>query len=64
MVEGNGPGGHQADVQTDCSTFLTVPRRPDHSAKYRCQLLDGQNHVKVEEEYTPDTGDPPFIVPR
>lgn len=56
-------GGHQANVGADCSTFLTVAWQPDHSTKYTCQLLDEQNHVKVEEDYPPDTGDPPPQTP-
>lgn len=65
QLQGGGDGGSgrgdgtQADLEVDCSIFLTVM---DPRSRFTCQLLDEDDHVMVEVDYTLDTGDPPPVI--
>lgn len=56
-LSGLGGGQQGGGQQADCSTFLAVRQQPGFSSRYRCQLLDEQMVVQVEQEFSPDIGE-------
>ncbi|XP_036943101.1 uncharacterized protein LOC119012954 [Acanthopagrus latus] len=50
--------GYKFHGQKNCVSSLTVKRQSGHNRRYTCQLVDEENNVEIEAEYTPVfTGD-------
>ncbi|KAM7395939.1 hypothetical protein PAMA_007285 [Pampus argenteus] len=50
LVEG---GGHKVIRQRNCLSSLTVKRHSGLNRKYTCQVLDRNNKVLIDADYTP-----------
>ncbi|XP_036943099.1 uncharacterized protein LOC119012953 [Acanthopagrus latus] len=50
--------GYKFHGQKNCVSSLTVKRQSGHNRRYTCQVVDEENNVEIEAEYTPVfTGD-------
>ncbi|XP_037606437.1 uncharacterized protein LOC119476889 [Sebastes umbrosus] len=57
VLRGDGVGNSSLR-QMKCVSSLTVKRQSGHNRKYTCQLLNEQNNVEIQADYTPDFTDP------
>ncbi|XP_076613013.1 uncharacterized protein LOC143336633 [Chaetodon auriga] len=52
VLRGDGVG-HKSHTQMNCASFLTVRHQSGHNRRYTCQVVDQENNVEVQAEYTP-----------
>ncbi|XP_074471424.1 uncharacterized protein LOC141755950 isoform X3 [Sebastes fasciatus] len=57
VLRGEGVG-YSFLGQSKCVSSLTVKRQSGHNRKYTCQLVNEQNNVEIQADYTPDFTDP------
>ncbi|XP_036943098.1 uncharacterized protein LOC119012952 isoform X3 [Acanthopagrus latus] len=57
VLPGEGEG-YKFHGQKNCVSSLTVKRQSGHNRRYTCKVVDEENNVEIEAEYTPVfTGD-------
>ncbi|XP_074471423.1 neural cell adhesion molecule L1-like isoform X2 [Sebastes fasciatus] len=56
VLRGEGVG-YSFLGQSKCVSSLTVKRQSGHNRKYTCQLVNEQNNVEIQADYTPDFTD-------
>ncbi|XP_041815022.1 uncharacterized protein LOC121622196 [Chelmon rostratus] len=53
VLRGKGVG-YEFLEQLNCASYLLVKRQSGHNRRYTCQVVDKENNVEVQADYTPD----------